>query len=45
MPCRRPGTGCKASKAAISALAGVEGDASIKKLLVEIPAILLERSR
>jgi octaprenyl-diphosphate synthase len=35
----------KASKAAVAALSGVAGDAGIKKLLVEIPAILLDRSK
>ena len=35
----------RASKAAVAALSGVDGDAAIKKLLLEIPEVLLERSR
>ncbi|WP_005032359.1 polyprenyl synthetase family protein [Holophaga foetida] len=34
-----------ASRAAVEALAGVQGDAGIRKLLVEIPEVLLERSK
>lgn len=34
-----------ASKAAVEALDGVEGDAGLRKILVEIPEVLLERSK
>lgn len=35
----------KSSRAAVAALSAVDGDVSIKKLLAEIPEILLERSK